>query len=59
MDPLGTPEQVAEKLGVTEKTLNYWRYKGTGPRYLRVGKHVRYRWRDVEEWLRQQQAVPA
>jgi predicted DNA-binding transcriptional regulator AlpA len=58
-DPLPGPPEVAAHLGVPEKTLAEWRYKGTGPRYFRVGKHVRYRWLDVEKWLDLQQPARA
>ena len=44
-------EQVAEHLGVPVKTLYQWRYKGVGPRPLRVGRHLRYRPEDVKTWL--------
>ena len=49
--PLGSPDEVAEHLGIPLRTLAQWRHEGTGPRYLRVGRHVRYRWADVEQWL--------
>jgi hypothetical protein len=54
--PLASPREVADYLGggeheITEDTLKDWRYKGTGPRYSRVGKHVRYNWDDVDAWL--------
>lgn len=56
--PLGTTEEVAEYLGdIPVKTLVQWRYKGTGPKYVRVGKHVRYRWSDVEAWLAAQERL--
>jgi excisionase family DNA binding protein len=54
LDQLDSPAQVAERLQIPERTLNDWRYKGVGPRYLRIGKHVRYRRADVEDWLRRQ-----
>lgn len=57
--PLGTPEQVAEYLGVSVDTLYAWRYRGTGPRGSKVGRHVRYRWDDVERWLDEKAAVAA
>jgi predicted site-specific integrase-resolvase len=37
-----TPDQVAERYQVSEATLKEWRYKGTGPEYVRLGRHVRY-----------------
>jgi excisionase family DNA binding protein len=46
-----TPEDVAELLGISERTLEFWRYQGRGPAFLRVGKRVRYRPTDVEAFL--------
>jgi Helix-turn-helix domain len=54
--PLAKPVQVAGYLQKPEKTLAEWRYRGIGPRYLTIGRDVRYRWSDVEEWLAGQQS---
>lgn len=51
---LGKPLEVADYLQVPEKTLTQWRYLGKGPKFIPVGRHVRYRWADVEKWLDQQ-----
>ncbi|MEV7007541.1 helix-turn-helix domain-containing protein [Streptosporangium sp. NPDC051022] len=51
---LAEPSEVAEFLGVPEKTLTQWRYLRKGPRYGKVGRFVRYDWRDVEAWFDQQ-----
>jgi hypothetical protein len=32
-------------------TLEIWRLKGRGPRYLKLGKFVRYEQADLDEWL--------
>ena len=56
---LGTPKEVAEYLGVPEATLKQWRYLGTGPAFIRVGRHVRYRWAEVEAYLRAQTVATA
>ena len=48
---LGTAPEVADFLGVPVKTLYTWRTTSVGPRASRVGKHLRYRWADVESWL--------
>ena len=53
--PLAKPVQVADYLQKPEKTLAEWRYRGIGPRYLTIGRDVRYRWSDVEEWLASQE----
>lgn len=50
-----TPVEVAETLTVPERTLADWRYKQTGPPYLKVGKHVRYTWGDLRRWCASQQ----
>jgi excisionase family DNA binding protein len=50
-DVLATPDEVADVLGVPEHTLAQWRSKGKGPDYIKVGRHVRYRWSAVNEWL--------
>ena len=46
-------EEVARILVVPVTTLYCWRYKGTGPKAFRVGKHLRYRMQDVVHWLNQ------
>ncbi len=43
-----TPRQVAERLCVTERTLERWRRLGIGPAYLRLPGRVRYRLEDIE-----------
>lgn len=53
---LGTPDEVADYLQLPVKTLAEWRSGGKGPEYHKVGRHVRYRWADVEKWLSQQAA---
>jgi excisionase family DNA binding protein len=48
---LATLGEVAAYLRVPPKTLYQWRYSGLGPPAYRVGRHLRFRWEDVEEWL--------
>lgn len=48
---LGTTEEVAVYLGISPRTLENKRYDGTGPRYIKAGRAVRYRRKDVEQWL--------
>lgn len=55
---LAKPLEVAEYLGVPEKTLTQWRYRNTGPKYSRVGRYVRYRWPDVDRWIDQNTSDP-
>ena len=47
-----TPTELAEILGVVERTLRVWAGDGGGPRRLRIGgRHIRYRVSDVVAWL--------
>jgi predicted DNA-binding transcriptional regulator AlpA len=50
-EPLWTSEDLADFLVVRVPTLYQWNYKGTGPRYISVGRYVRYREEDVQAWL--------
>ena len=43
--------EAAQKIGVPEGTLRYWRYVGIGPQSFRVGRHVKYRPEAIESWL--------
>ena len=53
-EQLLSPRQLADYLDVPLTTLYSWRYSGDGPPGFRVGKHVRYRWTDVQEWVQDQ-----
>lgn len=52
-----TPDQVAERYLVSEATLKEWRYKRTGPEYVRLGRHVRYPAKALERWEKQREAA--
>ncbi len=47
---LTTPE-AAERLGVSPTTLKMWRYHGLGPRYIKVGRLVRYDTGELDEYV--------
>ena len=53
-DRLLTVKELAEYLGVSVTTLYQWRYRREGPLGFRVGRHVRYRWTEVTEWIEHQ-----
>lgn len=53
--PLASTAEVAEVLGIPEKTLVEWRYRGIGPDYLKVGRYVRYHWPVVNAWLKERE----
>jgi predicted DNA-binding transcriptional regulator AlpA len=50
-DQLLSPGDVSEQLKITQHTLRQWRWLGKGPRWLKVGRHVRYRQSDLDAWL--------
>ena len=45
--------EVAARLGVSRFTVRSWRLKGVGPRFMKMGRAVRYRPQDVDEYERQ------
>ena len=45
-----TPPEFCERYRISEATARDWRYRRVGPPFLKVGKHVRYRLSDCEEW---------
>lgn len=53
-DRLLSVDELADYLGVPAKTLYAWRYRREGPRGFRVGRHLRYRWSDVQLWIEEQ-----
>jgi excisionase family DNA binding protein len=48
-----TDIEVAGRLGVSRFTVRSWRLKGVGPRFLKMGRAVRYRRQDVDDYERQ------
>ena len=56
VEPLWTVEDVSTFLGVPIATLYQWRYRRTGPRAIRVGRHLRYDPAEVRAWLERQAA---
>ena len=57
--PLLSSADVAKVFDVSERTLEFWRYVGKGPAYVRVGRRVRYRPADVEAFLEAQRRETA
>ena len=51
-----TPEEVAERVGVTKATLAFWRTKGLGPPFFYAGRHPRYRQAALAKWEEEQEA---
>ena len=49
--PLATPEEVAAYRRTTASALAQERYRGTGPKFKKLGKRVFYDWDDVRAWV--------
>ena len=47
-------QDLADRYGVDVRTIRHWRMAGTGPRGVRLGRHVRYALTEVRRWERQQ-----
>lgn len=50
-DRLWSVQDVSYYLGIPVQTVYSWRSAGTGPPGRRVGKRLRYRAEDVQEWV--------
>ena len=48
-----TPEEVADFLCLDTERLSKMRVAGTGPAFVRIDRSIRYAWRDVYRWLKQ------
>lgn len=57
LDPVFTSDQVAERYSVSPHTIAKWATCGTGPKYLKIGRHRRYRLADLLAWEEAQVAV--
>lgn len=55
LDSLITTAMLAERLGMTERTLSEWRITGLGPAFIRIGESARYVPKSVDEWLLSQE----
>jgi len=58
--PILTTQRASEFLNISERTLEAMRSKGKGPKYVRMGQRgIRYRMKDVLEWLESRVTIPA
>lgn len=55
---LRTPKKLAEYLECSEVQLWKLRKEGCGPKFIQMGRNIRYRDADVEEWLAEQIVEP-
>ena len=51
VENLLTEKQLADRLNVSRRTVQDWRYRGGGPPYIKMGSAVRYQESAVAEWL--------
>lgn len=49
-----TPPELAARLKVNITTLAIWRVRGTGPKFMKVGRRVRYPLSEIEKWEKEQ-----
>lgn len=47
-----TEREVSDLLGLSVATLRAWRHRGQGPRFLRLGRAVRYLPADLDDFVR-------
>jgi excisionase family DNA binding protein len=50
-DALLTEQQTAQLLNISVRTLQAWRIKLAGPRFVRAGRAIRYRRSDLTAWI--------
>ncbi len=53
-----TEPQAGRYIGVSDATMRFWRSNGTGPRYYRAGKLIRYRKSDLDAWIEARLSAP-
>jgi len=42
--------EAAKLLCQSVRTIQKWRVTGYGPQFYKIGRSVRYRWREIVEW---------
>ena len=47
-----TEQELADRWGISIKTLQRWRCTALGPRFLKLGNRVGYRLEDIEQYER-------
>jgi predicted DNA-binding transcriptional regulator AlpA len=50
-DKLLNQKEVKEITGLADSTLEQWRLKGKGPRFIKLGRLVRYRLSDLQSYI--------
>lgn len=50
-DKLLTQKEVKEITRLADSTLEQWRLKGKGPKFIKLGRLVRYRLSDIDAYI--------
>ncbi|MCW2904735.1 MAG: DNA-binding protein [Streptosporangiaceae bacterium] len=45
-----TVDDLAKRVGVPVATIYQWNSRGDGPRFMKIGRHARYKLADVVAW---------
>lgn len=51
--PPALPPEAAAFLRTTTQTLANMRYRGTGPRFVKSGRRILYRWEDLDAYVQE------
>jgi excisionase family DNA binding protein len=49
--PLATAQEIADYCGVPLGTIYRWSHRGGGPPMIKVGRHLRAHWDELDRWL--------
>lgn len=49
----------ADFLNLSSRTLQAWRNRGIGPRFIRAGRAVRYQRKDLQTWIEENTVTSA
>lgn len=52
-----TQEEVAKRWNISMRTLERWRWMKEGPKYIKIGGHVRYRISEIEKYEQERESV--
>jgi hypothetical protein len=50
---------LSRRWNISERTLEAWRWRRKGPKFLRIGGRIRYRLEDVEQFETLQERSPS
>jgi hypothetical protein len=53
-EELLTPDEVAEILTTSPNTVRWWRQRGTGPEFFKIGRRLYTTVGDLRRWIREQ-----